>query len=541
MKKIFTLVLLSSTTFLFAQVNNCLPPTSQADLDINNVRTTILNGGDLWWNLSNPRYEIPKGSGKHSMFTGSLWIGGLDPGNQLKLAGQTYRQSGNDFWPGPINQSNTTTTQSVCSDYDRHWKITRQEVLDFINTGIATPAILDWPGNGDPSLNHPQFLAPFHDANADGIYNPADGDYPLYDFTGTTCQDVLLGDQTIWWVFNDVGNQHTETQGQAIGLEVHAQAYAYASAEEAINDATFYNFKFINRSNITLSDTYIGFYADVDIGYYNDDYIGSDVSLHLAYGYNGDADDEGPMGYGLNPPAAGIKILDGPVDDNGNNLGMSKFMYYNNDFTLTGHPTDAVEFYNYLRGIWKDGTPLTYGGTGYGGTIVTDHAFPDSSDASNPTLWTEGSVGLSPNDRRFVQSSGPFSLQPGQVKEMHNSVVWARVTSGGEIASLLKLKDAAAIVQNYFDNCFFAVGINEPDLLSGIKLFPNPSLSGKLTVSNIPTGSEISVYTMDGKLIEKKELLSNSYESKMKVGKGVYLIKIKNKNSEKTMKWVNMN
>ena len=56
---------------------NCAVGTAQTELNINNVRTTILNGGDMWWDLGNNRYEIPKGSGKHSMFAGALWIGGM--------------------------------------------------------------------------------------------------------------------------------------------------------------------------------------------------------------------------------------------------------------------------------------------------------------------------------------------------------------------------------------------------------------------------------------------------------------------------------
>ena len=39
---------------------NCAVGTAQTLLDINNVKTTILNGGDMWWDLSNGRYEIPK-------------------------------------------------------------------------------------------------------------------------------------------------------------------------------------------------------------------------------------------------------------------------------------------------------------------------------------------------------------------------------------------------------------------------------------------------------------------------------------------------
>ena len=42
----------------------CSPSNSQTDLDVNNVRATIMGGGDMWWNLSDPQYEIPKGGNK---------------------------------------------------------------------------------------------------------------------------------------------------------------------------------------------------------------------------------------------------------------------------------------------------------------------------------------------------------------------------------------------------------------------------------------------------------------------------------------------
>ncbi|MEZ4830315.1 MAG: hypothetical protein R3C61_29120 [Bacteroidia bacterium] len=41
--------------------------------------------------------KVPKGSNRHSMFASSLWIGGLDESGQLRVAAQTYRQSGIDF------------------------------------------------------------------------------------------------------------------------------------------------------------------------------------------------------------------------------------------------------------------------------------------------------------------------------------------------------------------------------------------------------------------------------------------------------------
>ena len=63
----------------------CSPASSQTDLDVNNVRATILGGGDMWWNLSDAQYEIPKGGGLNSLFAGSLWIGGVDASFLIKI------------------------------------------------------------------------------------------------------------------------------------------------------------------------------------------------------------------------------------------------------------------------------------------------------------------------------------------------------------------------------------------------------------------------------------------------------------------------
>ena len=35
--------------------SDCDPATQSADLDVNNVRTKILNGGDMWWDLNAAR------------------------------------------------------------------------------------------------------------------------------------------------------------------------------------------------------------------------------------------------------------------------------------------------------------------------------------------------------------------------------------------------------------------------------------------------------------------------------------------------------
>src|SRR5215510_11204416 len=62
----------------------CLPSSAKTELAFNNVKTVILINGDMWWDAMaqvGPAYEIPNGSGKNSLFSGALWIGGIDASN----------------------------------------------------------------------------------------------------------------------------------------------------------------------------------------------------------------------------------------------------------------------------------------------------------------------------------------------------------------------------------------------------------------------------------------------------------------------------
>src|ERR1700751_1331396 len=82
----------------------CTPGKTQTELKLNDVRTRILTDGDMWWDLNNAKYEIPKGSNSMAQFAGSLWFGGYHNGT-LRLSAMTYRQNGVAFWPGPLDPS----------------------------------------------------------------------------------------------------------------------------------------------------------------------------------------------------------------------------------------------------------------------------------------------------------------------------------------------------------------------------------------------------------------------------------------------------
>ena len=504
----------------------CGNPAAMTDLDVNNVRCRILNAGDLWWDYTTQvgKYEIPKNSNLYSIYAGALWVGGVDQGGMLRVAGQTYGHAtgNNDFWPGPLDITDASIDDAVCNQYDKFFKVTRKEVETFVSTGTATSAITSWPGNGDVSKGQALGLAPFFDKDADGIYTPSAGDYPGFDLIAGDgygdCQssncvpvDQLYGDQSIWWVFNDKGDIHAETSGAPIGLEVRAQAFGFFTDDE-INNMTFYNYRIYNRSTFQLDTCYFGVWADCDLGDYLDDYVGCDVSRGLGYTYNGDNDDAvSASGYGANPPAVGIDFFRGPItnpatipgdgidnDRDSDSAGvcvqnslsgvdepceqaiMSKFAYYTNGGVFPqADPANAVEYYNYLRGRWQNGTPFTYGGSGLGGTTLCDFCFPDKSDhqfewgtggncqtPAAPQLdWNEVIAGFLPDDRRMMQSAGPFTLLPGAVNVVTTGVVWARATSGGAQASVKLLQVVDDKAQALFDNCFKVLdGPNAPDI-----------------------------------------------------------------------------
>ncbi|NNM15667.1 MAG: T9SS C-terminal target domain-containing protein, partial [Bacteroidia bacterium] len=483
---------ISSNSSVQRVAADCDPSEAQTDLAINNVRFRVLTGGDMWWDAaSNPIYEIPKVTQpnevrRHSIFAGALWIGGIDGLGNLKVAAQTYRQTGDDFWPGALDVTTSEIAPERCNFYDRHWVMNKSDVVDLVDNGNTTVNdILTYPGNGDAAYNEDLLLAPFFDANADGNYVVADGDYPYFnlsgEFPGNECNDFLFGDASLWWVFNDKGNIHTETNGQQIGLEIRSQAFAFATNDE-INNMSFYKYQIVNRSNVDLQDTYFGQWVDPDLGNAVDDFVGCDVPRGLGFCYNGDADDDGPGGYGPNPPAVGVDFFQGPladpndgidndrdgvIDEVGEQIIMSKFVYYNNvNAAPNGNPDGADHFYNYLNGIWGDGQPITYGGDGRDATApVCNFMFPDDTDPDFATPWNEVTAGNVPADRRFLQSAGPFTLQPGAVNYITVGVVWSRATSGGASASINLMKLADDKAQSLFDNCFKVLdGPDAPDM-----------------------------------------------------------------------------
>ncbi|HTM65003.1 MAG TPA: hypothetical protein VL093_01670, partial [Flavipsychrobacter sp.] len=492
----------------------CDPATATIELDINNVRARLMTGGDMWWNqgTGNAAYEVPKGTKKSSLFAGSVWVGGFTADKQLKVCAQTYRNQGNDYWPGPLynTPSGAAVTKEQCSDWDRFWKVDRATINKFrllSRTGGNTKTsefdvIWQWPAQGNgvggtmnandykratgtsglPLTMEDRGYAPFVDnpndpGNTAGLYEPERGDFP-----GDPSIEDLLGDQYIWWVFNDRGNTKGQTKTESIGMEVQTGAFAFAS-KDFMNDATFYNYHLINHGTSNLDSTFMATWTDADLGYALDDYIGCDTVRGLGILYNGDGfDGAGEANtYGANIPMVGVDFFRGPHKKipmpsgppKDSVLKMTAFTYFNNGSDARiGDPTKGVEFYNYMTGTSRNGSNFNrdYVAPGVPTTSLgagpdTRFVFTGEPDGSGPDQWSE-CVCLNPAyDRRFIHSAGPFVLEPGTVNDITIGAVWVSDVGGCPNTSFKKIRLADDQAQALFDNNFKAIAGPDAPLL----------------------------------------------------------------------------
>lgn len=495
------------------EANDCNLPTSQFSMDINNVRATLLTAGDMWFDVpvSSAAYEVPKGArgaaNAQAIYAGAIWVSGLDQGNNLKIAALTYRQNGgSDYYSGPLD-NNGTTALATCNLWDQHFPVWASQIKPLItayktalvaagnnpaNVNLPISSVSDsvkyWPAKGNPYLAAKGYdvsgiLAPFYDADGDGTYDPAHGDYPTIKQGGiiaaplfpqigcnvdtlSYAKNTAYADEMVFWVTNDKGNVHNGTSGGVpIGIQINNLAFGFQSSDE-INSMTFYTYNILNKSGAVLNKTYMSQYVDPDLGCPYNDRVGCDVSRSLGIIYNGQpqntpfdlgynyvcdktgsaACSNGTIGYGCDLPMLGIDFFEGPVDTTlyvnpanpsgphiHRQLGLTAFESYTNSNSPTGDPGTAVQFRNYQTGKWKDGTPVTMYGNGYqNSTTQTNFMYP--GDPSISTQWSECNpqVGAAiwANDRRFVQTSGPFTFLPCASQTITVGVVFVQPTGG---------------------------------------------------------------------------------------------------------------
>ena len=497
-KNLLLLTLLFSSLFALSQTS--------VQINANNVKALIPSTPILFWDgVNSSVFNVPKSGTNSTIFTSTPWIGGINNKN-IYLAAETYRQNGSDFQTGPIgNVIDTSAKWTVVKVTSTTINLFKADTSYWSNPPAE---IANWPAHGDTTKGQAFHLAPFVNVGGDPyLYEPHFGDYPK-----------IKGDQCTYYIFND-NKVHQESGGLSMKVEVHRMVYALIDTASYLNNTVFVEYKLFNRSNLTYDSSIFSVYTDFDIGYYADDFIGTDTSSNMVFAYNGDINDN--PGYGFNPPAEGMIVLNHPLYSS---------MFYQNDNTRKGNPNSTPDFYNYMNAKWRDNSDLTFGDSGVAGFTKTMYAY--SGNVCNQNGWTEGNALSVPGDRRMLGNVSLGSFKPNETRNIDFAYVYGRGTSG-PVSSYCAMFDDAQKVKSYYDSHLLGVKNLAPQL-NELSIYPNPT-NNAFTVSSTQKIQVIEVYNIAGQLIQT---ISNPGKTSTIDGlnAGIYFVKVSGKESSEIRK-----
>ena len=321
-----TVVAMTDTTFVF---------------NYNNIHTYMSNNGMFidYHNAPNtqamiwPKASIDTAQPLMTMFQSALWVTALD--STLVDTETAVREE--------LVGSLTDFTQDMRPGA---WGTNATDLANRIYTVdigmLADPSLYDdfqnWPTNQG---------APWVDVDGDGIYSPlpAGLDHPKF-----------YGDQVSWFATSDDDKAYKLNMGtEPTNLEFHTTAYAFDRPIKApkYSDVIFYRIKMINKGTKTLEKTYVGIFADPDLGYAGDDFVGVDVDRSLGFAWNDGEDSQFAgstvfTGETEKTPAVGVDFIQGPMVDCTSNAYV--------DITLKGTDSDGDALSYNVRGGPSNGT-----------------------------------------------------------------------------------------------------------------------------------------------------------------------------------------
>jgi hypothetical protein len=387
--------------------------------DGNNLDMVVTNHGSFAFELEsgNSGLYFPRGTTKTVVFASGLWVGAKVNG-QVRVTVGEYSQ---EYAAGVMLPDHT-----FASEADPCFVVYKMAGENF---GAVNYAACKYPYG--PPVNTG---APGYDP-----LNPA------------TWVPQLIGDQTLWSVYNDADpSKHTNRAGNSapLGIQVEQTTFGF-DRQPPLGNVVFLKFIIRNLGGNTLDSAYVSLWSDPDLGGATDDLVGCDTNRSLGFCYNDTNADEM---YGSSPPAVGYDFFQGPIVPGAStdsalvggrwihgyrNLPMTSFNKYINGTD----PKTSGETYNFMKGLNANGTPLIDPVTGQ----VTTYAVPGDPQASTDPGWLDTNA----NDRRMMLSAGPFTMAPGDSQEVVAAIIVAQ--AGDRLASVGLLKQYDDAAQKVFD------------------------------------------------------------------------------------------
>ncbi|GAB5416014.1 MAG: hypothetical protein Crog4KO_14020 [Crocinitomicaceae bacterium] len=494
-------------------------------MDHNDTRATLQRIGNFFHDeqSASSGYEVPDGSGNHTMYIGKFFFMGLDANGTLhaSLGGDG---SGADVFSGPYSSSGNydstyqakwdSFTVQLCQDeidaYHAWWEACQgpnQDPNDCIT--LPTPSnstltrIYEWPAHGDVSNGEEYYLAPFFDYDSDGSYDPSNGDYPL-----------IKGCCATYRIDNDAADVHTASNSDVLGIETHYQTFQYRNYG-LLNDVTFVEVTVHNRGNITYPEFVYGMYADSDLGGVFDDFMGSDSLRSTYYTYNGDNND---TDYGVDPPAFGIVGLENSFSSVVPYLGSSSL----------------VEIWNLMNGLQPSGQPFL-------DDQNNSRKFVYADNPNIPGGWSESELPNVPGDRRAMLSVNHGVFAPGDVITQTYALVYVR-DGGDNLQNVDALLAAADEVHAFYDTIANAqceggfLSLKEEEALLELSMAPNPASNLVEISADVEGVINVQLFDMSGKWILSAEGAKQVELDVSAIEDGAYLVYVTTESGRATKK-----
>ena len=433
---------------------------------------------------------------------GGLWIYAEDDAGQIYTAVHYFRgKDSADIWPGPID---TLTGQTdPVAKWNKVWEIKEQDITNHRENYSAVgyevpPSIADWPSNSENGFAN--YLAPFADVNANQIYDPENGDFP-----------VIKGDNAVYIIANDVASEHTASLGLEIGLELHTLTYTYNQNPNSM----FFDTYLICRKNKEYKNVRVGLFIGGECGNNTDNFGATLVNKNTITIYNGDDLDEGF--FETNLPYVYGQFLNKDI--------VSSLFFENSTGNFNSIPKNNIDFGYYLNSRWLTGDLTTYGLDGNSGNTDYNFMFPRNSDPQ-VTYWSEEEENTIPGYRNGLVVAEQATFNKKDYIHLEYCIGAGNALSESEIFANLESATNKNI-QMYRTTS----RSNKSNLFPKLSIYPNPT-NGKFTIENIENFN-LQIINCQGDIVFNQEnIINNEYTCNVQLASGVYYLKLMTKTQQ---------
>jgi len=416
-------------------------PLEMRWLDINTFKCPITNYGFIGNNNAENRAggEWPSGSGEYYLYGGGIWIGGtVDQGPFTETIGANTVYSFKPSTTNPLGWAGlggTAGSRAILTDpravigYEPSGGTAEMAPL----TKVFFSTESDWPLAAKTAILD--------------TYTEYDDQDPQRWNTGTGSNS---GKDTGKWSGTPTAST-IATYG--LGVKVKQTTYSWNYSNNSDIHFVVYDVENVRTDNKTINNCFVGVVSDPDIGSEAaDDMAGFDASRNLGYAYDSDFSEAefggvpGFIGYRfLKSPIAEHDIDkngDGVIDNNpvlinsvpvtdiraGQQIGLHAYKIFGR---IAGDPANEWEWYMTMAG----------------------HNFREDQNQ----VYQPFDLSNTPEDQRFLQTTGPFTLKPGQPVQIVVAMMVAKAAgvAGDPVSTrVTELQRVSDVAQSIYDHNF---------------------------------------------------------------------------------------